>query len=124
MALRILFVGLGGFFGAILRFGVTGWVHSHTYTRFPLGTLVVNIAGSFLLGLLMALMDSYIIPAPFRSFLTIGLLGAFTTFSTFTYETMALMQTGSYEKAFLNIFLSLLLGLMAVFAGIYLGRQF
>jgi len=124
MALRVLFVGLGGFIGAILRFGVTGWIHSHTYTRFPLGTFVVNIAGSFLLGFSMALMDTYIIPAPFRSFLTIGLLGAFTTFSTFTYESMALMQLGSYEKEILNIFLSLLFGLVAVFAGIFIGRQF
>ena len=75
-----------------------------------------------MLGLIAGLADHYIIHPNLRLFLTIGLLGAFTTFSTFSYETVMLMQVNSFYKAFLNVFVSVLVGLMAAFLGLLAGR--
>lgn len=120
--IKLLAIGLGGFIGALLRYWVSGWVYAYTQSDFPLGTLVVNIAGSFALGLVMGLSEHYIIHPHWKVFLTIGFLGAFTTFSTFSYETVMLWQLSSYVKAFLNIALSILLGFLALFLGLVLGR--
>jgi CrcB protein len=89
---RILAIGCGGFLGAVLRYWISGWVYTLGHGGFPVGTLVVNV------------------------------LGAFTTFSTFSFETMALLEVGSHMKALLNVGASLLLGLVAVLAGLVAGR--
>lgn len=120
--IKLLAIGLGGFIGALLRYWVSGWAYAHTQSDFPLGTLVVNVAGSLILGLVMGLSEHYIFHPHVRLFLTIGFLGAFTTFSTFSYETIMLLQISSFMKAFLNITLSILLGFPAAFLGLALGR--
>ena len=121
---KLLIIGCGGFFGAILRYLVAGWVYSLFGSGFPLGTLLVNLIGSFLLGLVLGLADHLVLHPQVMLFLTIGLLGAFTTFSTLSYESWALIEVGSYAKAVLNMAGSLLLGLVAVLLGLTLGRAF
>ncbi|AEH44448.1 CrcB protein [Thermodesulfatator indicus DSM 15286] len=119
-----LLVGAGGFFGAIARYWVSG-LALHFSTRFPLGTLVVNALGSFLLGFLMTLASEALLVSPeMRMFLAIGFLGAFTTFSTFAYETNSLLEGGQFFLAFLNVAISLSLGLIGVRLGIWAARTF
>jgi CrcB protein len=122
--MKLLIIGCGGFVGAILRYLISGWVYTLSGGDFPLGTLVVNLVGSLLLGLVLGLADHLVLHPQALLFLTIGLLGAFTTFSTFSYETWALVEVGSYGKALLNMAGSLLLGLIAVLVGLTVGRGF
>jgi CrcB protein len=116
--LRILIVGAGGFIGAVSRYALSGLVHRLTGSTFPVGTLAVNVAGCFLLGALMQLVtvDGAFAPNA-RLFLTIGMLGAFTTFSTFGYETLALLDAGDFLHAGLNVLYNVALGLLAVWLG-------
>lgn len=120
--IKFLAIGIGGFVGALLRYGISGWVYSISRNNFPSGTLVVNVAGSFILGLIVGVAERYIIHPNLKLFLTIGVLGAFTTFSTFSYETIMLLQLSSYLKALLNVSLSVLLGLAAAFLGLAAGK--
>lgn len=115
-----LLVGLGGFIGANLRFVVARVVGTLFDTTFPLGTFVVNMSGSFLLGVLGAIVAQKLTPdsEAVRLALGVGFLGAFTTFSTFEFETHALFADGSWLTAATNMFASLFLGLVAVRAGI------
>lgn len=119
---KLLVVGMGGFIGAILRYWLSGWVYRVSPGDFPNGTLVVNLIGSFALGLVLGVVESHVLTPATQLFLTIGLLGAFTTFSTFSFETYALIEIGSFGKAALNVGLSLATGLLAVAAGLGLGR--
>lgn len=121
--IKLFSIGMGGFFGAVLRYWISGWVYSFYRTDFPLGTLVVNIVGSFALGLIIGLSDHLILHPNIRLFMTIGLMGAFTTFSTFSYETVMLLQVNAFGKALLNIFISLFAGLLAAVMGLFLGRM-
>lgn len=105
-----------------VRYWVSGWVYSLGHGGFPTGTLVVNVAGSFFLGLAVGLAEHFVLHPNWQPFLTIGLLGAFTTFSTFSFETMALLEVGSSTKALLNVGASVLSGLVAVLAGLIAGR--
>lgn len=120
--IKVLFIGAGGFFGAISRYWVSGWMYQVMGTRYPVGTLVVNLLGSFLLGVFMAFFQNHIVHPNLRVFITIGLLGAFTTFSTFSYETVVLLQLGSYASAFMNIVVSVLLGVACAMAGLFVGN--
>ena len=117
-------VGLGGFLGANARFVIARLVGEAVETRFPLGTFVINIAGSFLLGVLGTLiadrMTSH--PEALRLALGVGFLGAFTTFSTFEFETNALIEDGSWLIAAMNITASVFAGLIALRAGIALAK--
>ena len=106
----------------MLRYWISGWVYALGHGGFPTGTLVVNVVGSFLLGLVVGLAEHFVIHPNLQPFLTIGLLGAFTTFSTFSFETMALLEVGSYSKALLNVGASVMLGLVAVLVGLVAGR--
>ncbi|RMI03600.1 MAG: fluoride efflux transporter CrcB [Calditrichaeota bacterium] len=121
--IKILAIGAGGFAGAILRYWISGWVYAFTQSDFPIGTLVVNAAGSFLLGLFMGYSEQLILSPTLKAMITIGLLGAFTTFSTFSYETVMLLRVGAPMKAFLNIVLSILLGLTLAFVGLVVGKN-
>jgi fluoride exporter len=115
-------ISIAGAVGALARYGLEGWV-SRRATAFPWGTFVVNISGAFLLGLLFTLLTERFVVAPWlRSAVTIGLLGAYTTFSTLTLETFRLFEEGSYLAAAFNIVGSIVVGLAAVFAGIVFGR--
>jgi CrcB protein len=116
-----LLVGVGGFIGANARFVVARLVGALFETRFPLGTFVINISGSFLLGILVA---QKVMPnsESMRLALGVGFLGAYTTFSTFEFETHALFDDGSWLTATTNVFASLFIGLLAVRAGIVVAK--
>jgi len=122
--LPFLLVGVGGFIGANARFVVARLVGALFETRFPLGTFVINISGSFLLGLLGTVVAEKMFPdsEAVRLGLGVGFLGAFTTFSTFEFETHALFDDGSWLTATTNMFASLLVGLLAVRAGIVVAK--
>ncbi len=115
----VLLAGLGGFLGSAGRYLLGGWVHRAVpFTTFPLGTLVVNASGCLLIGLLAGLADSRQLLGPeARVFLFIGVLGGFTTFSSFAYETLALARDGEMARALLNVAAQVTLGLAAAWLG-------
>jgi len=117
-------VGGGGFIGAIARFLVARWVGVLVETRFPLGTFVINISGSFLLGVIGTIVAEKVLANSdaIRLALGVGFLGAYTTFSTFEFETHALFEDGSWLTATTNMFASLFIGLVAVRVGIVLAK--
>ena len=115
----IIAIGLGGACGSVLRYLVSGWAQqlSNT-TTFPVGTLAVNVIGCLLIGILAGLSENAGVFGPSaRAFLLIGLLGGFTTFSTFAYETTALTRDAQFFSAFLNIALQVTTGLFAAWLG-------
>jgi CrcB protein len=118
--LPYILVGLGGFAGANARYVTAKWVGSLVEGRFPLGTFLINVSGSFLLGLLGAVIAQKALPNAdgLRLALGVGFLGAYTTFSTFEFETHALFEDGVWLTAVTNMFLSLFVGLLAVRFGI------
>jgi CrcB protein len=119
-----LLVGVGGFIGANARFVVARVVGAMFETKFPLGTFVINVSGSFLLGVLGTVVAQRIMPGSesMRLALGVGFLGAFTTFSTFEFETHALITDGSWLTAAMNMSASLFVGLLAVRAGIVVAK--
>ena len=121
---KVLLVGIGGFLGAIARYALGGWVHRSAHGPvFPYGTLVVNVLGCLLIGALAGLVETRGVLSPeSRVFLLIGLLGGFTTFSTFGYETLQLLRDGQLLYGLANIGASVLLGLGAVWLGFVLPR--
>ena len=121
--MSLLLIGLGGFAGAISRYLVDGLVSDRTGGGFPWGTLVVNATGSFLLGLLFAMTaERAILPAEIRGPVMIGFIGAYTTFSTYMLESWILIEGGSYLPALANLGGSIVIGLVAVAAGLIIGR--
>lgn len=120
----VVAVGVAGFFGAIARYGLEGFVSSKTGGSFPWGTFVVNISGSLVLGFLFAvLIEGRVVVVPWlRTAMTVGFVGAYTTFSTLTFETFRLVEEGSLGLAGANAFGSLAIGLVAVYVGVVLGR--
>ncbi len=119
----LIFIGLGGFAGAISRYLVDGLVTDRTAGTFPWGTLVVNATGSFLLGLLFAMTaERAILPAEIRGPVMIGFIGAYTTFSTYMLESWRLIESGLYGPAIANLGGSILIGVAAVAAGLVVGR--
>jgi len=120
---QYLLMGLGGFLGANARFLVSSWAARLLGTNFPYGTFLVNISGSFLLGVTLAVLhDRTLLASPQRHFFAVGFLGAYTTFSTFAYESMQLFQNGSVLLGLLNIVGSIIVGLLAVVCGFWIGR--
>lgn len=120
----LLLIGLGGFAGAITRYLLDGIVSERVSNAFPLGTLVVNASGSFVLGLLFAMTaERAILPAEIRGPVLIGFVGAYTTFSTFMLESWRLVETGAIGLAVLNLAGSTALGLVAMVAGLAIGRM-
>jgi len=122
--MNLLLVGIGDFFGAISRYVVDGWISdTGKGGSFPLGTFVINLSGSFLLGLLFALaMEKAAIDPRIRPPVMVGFIGAYTTFSTLMLESWRLLEDGSWGLALLNLGASGVLGMLAVFAGLTLGR--
>lgn len=107
--------------GSVLRYGLGAWVQGLAGPGFPWSTLVVNALGSFLIGVVLRLSLEGALSGEARLFLAVGVLGGFTTFSTFSYETLALLQEGQVAKALLYAGGSLFLGLLLVFLGHRLG---
>jgi CrcB protein len=121
--MRWVAIAAGGALGAVLRYLLSGWVQAVTGPRFPWGTLVVNALGSLLLGLFMASALAHAGGDAWgRHFWAVGLIGAFTTYSTFSYETVALLEVGDLWAAAGNVVLNLALGLGAVVIGLRLGE--
>lgn len=116
-----LLVSAGGFVGANLRYGISVWAARRYSTNFPIGTLIANLTGSFLIGLVLGLLAGWFEDdRSARLLLATGVLGAETTFSTYTYETLALVRQGRIREAVQNYGGSLLFGLIAVAAGLLL----
>lgn len=116
-------VFIGGGIGAVLRYWLSGVVPRYLGSSFPYGILTVNIVGCFFIGFLMALLNERFLMDPsLRIFLTIGILGGFTTFSTFSYETFAMIHESEFLKAGLYVVLSVLLSLSATYVGSILGK--
>jgi len=118
----LILIGAGGCIGSILRYILSDIPYRFLSPSFPYGTLLVNFLGAFLIGLFVefSLTRSYIISDTTRMFITIGILGGFTTFSTFSYETIVLLRAGNYLYASINILLTNLLCLSGTFIGIKL----
>ena len=123
--MELVLVGIGGFFGAIARRVVDVVVTERAGVTFPLGTLVINVSGSFVVGLLFAwMLERDVLPMSLRAPLMIGFLGAYTTFSTWMLESWRLVEDGAWALAVLNLAGSAAIGLIAVVAGLAVGRQF
>lgn len=123
--MKYLLIGLGGAVGAVGRYLLQGLVYQFTGATFPYGTLAVNILGCFLIGLMMELSaDRFLIDAQLRLFITVGILGGFTTFSSFGYETFALLRDGELLRASFNVIGSVIIGLGAVWLGFVTARIF
>jgi fluoride exporter len=116
-------VGIGGFLGSILRFWLGSFVGGRFGARFPYGTFVINVTGSFLIGMILTLLATKGRWSPnWRYLIPIGFIGGYTTFSTFEYETFRLFQDGQPLAAALNITLSVVVGFVSVWAGVIAGR--
>ena len=121
--LSFLFIAVGGAAGAVSRYVVDTWVSEQTMSSFPWGTFVVNISGSFVLGLLSAMaIDRSVLPADIRLPVLVGFVGAYTTFSTLMLETWRLVESGSNALAIANIVGSGMLGIVALVLGLVVGR--
>ena len=120
---QFLMIAAGGALGAVSRYGMSSGVYSLLGRSFPYGTLVVNIIGSLLMGFLYVLLvERMNVSAEFRALLLIGFLGSFTTFSTFSMETLTLIQQAEMLKAALNMFISLFVCLLATWLGLIVAR--
>jgi CrcB protein len=122
--MRVLFAIAGfGALGCLARHVVAGWVYNVLGRDFPYGTLVVNILGAFLIGLIMEFgTRSVLLSATLRTGLAVGFLGGFTTFSTFSYETLRLLEDGSFIVAAANVLVSVLFCLFFTWLGIHVAR--
>jgi len=122
--LTILYIALGGVAGTLSRYGLEGWIQGRSASGFPLGTLTVNLAGSLLLGFILRLATgATVITADVRAGLTIGFCGAFTTMSTFSYESVALLNDGDYLRAALYMGATIVGCIVAVLLGTALGNK-
>ena len=113
---------MGGFLGAVARYALGNYIGSRYGVRFPYGTFVINVSGSFLIGLILTLLARTTASAYWRYLIPIGFIGAYTTFSTFEYETLRAIQDGQLMTGLLNVALSLVVGFIAVWAGAAIGR--
>ena len=119
---ELLLVAVGGAAGAMGRYGVGLWARARFGPEFPWGTFIVNVAGSLVLGFLMGLALSGRLDRNLRAMLATGFCGAFTTFSTFSFETLGLLREGYVMRAVANLGVSLALGLAAATLGLWLGQ--
>jgi CrcB protein len=112
-----LLIALGGAAGSVLRYLLGGAVQRSTGSGFPIGTMVVNISGCFLIGILVRQFLNMQLSNDLRALLIVGFCGGFTTFSTFSAETLALIEGGEYSRATAYVFLSVILCLLATLTG-------
>lgn len=120
----MVFIGVFGALGCMSRYLVSGWVYALAGRSLPYGTMAVNVIGSFLLGLLMEEgLRSTMLSSEVRMGITVGFMGGFTTFSTFSFETVRLLEEGSLFQAGTNVLLNIVLCVTCAFLGIFLARQ-
>jgi CrcB protein len=121
---QLIAIAIGGAVGAVLRFTLSTSVHRVMGKDFPYGTLTVNVLGSLLMGFFfIMLVERQISSIELRSGILFGVLGAFTTFSSFSFETLALLESGDWGKALINVFVSVSCCLLATWIGLGIGRQ-
>jgi len=120
--LKYLVVGFGGFVGANARFIVAQWAAQKWGTQFPYGTFIINTTGSFILGLFATLLLRFAWNDNWRLLIAIGFVGAYTTFSTFEYETLQLAAQNQWSRALVNIMGSVVLGFAAAYIGVVVAR--
>lgn len=120
--MNVLLVAIGAAIGGVARYLIGGWLASLLGPDFPWGTVFVNVTGSFVIGVVLVLAQGGALPAGARPFVAVGILGGYTTFSTYSYETLELIIDGNYEVAVINVFVQLVLGLIGVYLGVVLGR--
>ena len=120
--LILLYVGIGGFFGAISRYLIAAFVQKSFDTLFPVGTLSVNVLGSFVIGF-MAMYFSQIVAPEYKALVITGFLGALTTFSTFSLENVNMLQSGEYYRVLLNIALNIFFTISATILAMMMFRK-
>ncbi|MFZ5809802.1 MAG: fluoride efflux transporter CrcB [Chloroflexota bacterium] len=120
---KFILISIGAVLGANARYWVGGWAAEHLGSEFPYGTLIINLIGSFLLGFFITTFTNrYMVNPYWRLFIAIGFLGSYTTFSTYTYESVNLLIQGQLWLGIVNLFGGSFLGAIAVILGILLGR--
>jgi CrcB protein len=118
----LMIIGAGGFLGAISRYLIAGFVQNHSGTLFPIGTLSVNVLGSFIIGF-AAMFFAQVVEPEYKAFVMTGFLGALTTFSTFSLENVNMLQDGDYMKVALNLFLNVSLTITATLLAMMLFKK-
>lgn len=116
--MTLLYIAVGGAGGALARYALAGWIQDRAGFGFPWGTLVVNVLGCLLIGFAMRYLEALRVGPEVRALVAVGVLGGFTTFSTFGYETVALMEDGAWGRAGGYAVGSFVLGIVAVYIGI------
>ncbi|HVB64196.1 MAG TPA: fluoride efflux transporter CrcB [Nitrolancea sp.] len=120
--MNTLLVAIGGAIGAVGRYLIGGWVQSLAGTGFPLGTFFVNVTGSLIIGVILGLVERGALSGQARLLLAVGLMGGYTTFSSFSYDNLGLLQAGETGRFLINITAQLVLGLFAAYLGVVLTR--
>ena len=121
---KYVVVGVGGFMGSIARFWLATYIGQRMGTRFPYGTFLINVSGSFLIGVVMTVLTERTHLSPtWRYLIPIGFIGGYTTFSTFEFETLRAIQDGQFTIGLLNIVLSVVVGFLMVWAGAMVGKS-
>ncbi len=120
--LRLFVIAIGGAIGTLLRYFMGGLDYRFSSGVFPISTLVVNVTGSLAIGFLWSVVDRFNFSPNIRMFVFIGILGGYTTFSTFSLETFNLMRDGEYQIALMNMFFSVILSIGAVFLGFFVSK--
>jgi CrcB protein len=120
---KLLIIAVGGGIGTLARYLVSGLDYKYSSGVFPLSTLIVNLSGSFIIGLLWGFSERFSVSPHMRMFLFIGVLGGYTTFSTLSLETFNLLRNNEYRIAFLNIFITNIIGIMLVLGGFIISKH-
>jgi fluoride exporter len=119
----VLIISLGAVLGANLRYWLGGWIAQRWGTAFPIGTLIINLTGSLILGFFITIVtERFLVDPRWRVFFAVGFLGSYTTFSTYTFESVTLLMSGNWLSGLANLLGSALLGALAAIIGVILGR--
>ncbi len=121
-AMNALLVAIGGGLGAVARYLLSTWIQGRVGPGFPWGTFAINVSGSFLIGVILGLVERGALSSQARLFLAVGLLGGYTTFSSFSYENVQIVDTGDLGSLLLNAGGQVLLGLAAAYLGVIVAR--